>query len=66
MMKHLVLGGCAIMAAGALAVQGTRSVSPAKPVINGETNSVTITIKDGLRIIQSNGIPDHTPGQFPN
>ena len=36
-MKQLMLGGCAIMAAGALAVQGTRSVSPVKPVINGES-----------------------------
>lgn len=29
-------------------------------------NKVSITIKDGVRTITSNGIPDHPPGQFPN
>jgi hypothetical protein len=29
-------------------------------------NSVTIEVKDGLRTITSNGIPDHEPGKFPN
>jgi hypothetical protein len=65
-MKHITLAGCLLVAAGAVAFQGTRPAPPVKPTINGETNSVTISIKDGLRIIQSNGIPDHIPGQFPN
>lgn len=68
-MKHInacMLGGCLAVAAGAVAFQGTRPAVPVKPSVNGETNSVTITIKDGLRTIQSNGIPDHIPGQFPN
>jgi hypothetical protein len=29
-------------------------------------NSVTIELKDGVRTIKSNGIPDHDPGKFPN
>ncbi len=62
----LMLGGYLLLAAGAIAFQGTRPATTAKPTVNGEQNSVTITIKDGLRIIQSNGIPDHIPGQFPN
>lgn len=28
-------------------------------------NKVNISIKDTQRIIESNGLPDHTPGQFP-
>jgi hypothetical protein len=27
---------------------------------------VDIEVRDGYRYITSNGIPDHTPGQFPN
>lgn len=30
------------------------------------SNEVSIWEEDGYRYIQSNGIPDHTPGQFPN
>ncbi|MGE0434248.1 MAG: hypothetical protein AB7S36_18465, partial [Planctomycetota bacterium] len=29
-------------------------------------NEVTIKVEGDWRIITSNGIPDHTPGQFPN
>ncbi|MHB1080356.1 MAG: hypothetical protein ACYC67_13200 [Prosthecobacter sp.] len=29
-------------------------------------NEVKITTDDNYRRIQANGIPDHTPGQFPN
>lgn len=35
-------------------------------VINGFRNEVSITEQNGLRIIKSNGIPDHAVGQFPN
>jgi hypothetical protein len=62
----LTLGCCLVAAAGVAAFQGTRSAPPAKPTINGEQNSVSISIKDGIRTIQSNGIPDHVPGAFPN
>ncbi|MFM8913920.1 MAG: YHYH protein, partial [Flammeovirgaceae bacterium] len=34
--------------------------------INGYFNEVTITEKDGMRTIESNGIPDHAVGDFPN
>lgn len=61
-----MIGGCLALAASAMAIQGTRQAAPAKPIVNGETNTVTISIQNGLRIIQSNGIPDHVPGQFPN
>jgi hypothetical protein len=37
-----------------------------KITINGLVNEVKITEKDGFRIIQSNGIPDHEVGVFPN
>src|ERR1043166_5746442 len=30
------------------------------------TNRVSITISGGERLISANGLPDHTPGQFPN
>ncbi|MFM7187232.1 MAG: YHYH protein [Armatimonadota bacterium] len=65
-MKSLMLSGAIIVAAGAAAFQGTRPNVSGKPTVNGETNAVTITVKDGIRTIQSNGIPDHIPGQFPN
>jgi hypothetical protein len=29
-------------------------------------HKVSITVKDGVRHIESNGIPNHDPGQFPN
>ena len=29
------------------------------------TSKVTITVRDDKRVIEANGIPDHTPGQFP-
>src|SRR4051794_24315491 len=29
------------------------------------SNQVTITVENDFRIIRSNGIPDHTTGQFP-
>src|SRR5262245_51032760 len=29
-------------------------------------NAATIETKDGFRLITSNGIPDHKPGDFPN
>jgi hypothetical protein len=29
-------------------------------------STVTIEVKDGYRVITSNGIPDHQPGKFPN
>lgn len=30
------------------------------------TPKVSITLRDNQRVITANGIPDHTPGQFPN
>jgi hypothetical protein len=30
------------------------------------TNRVSITVSGGERLISANGLPDHTPGQFPN
>lgn len=38
----------------------------ALPSINGLTNQVKITIQGDKRVIESNGIPDHTAGRFPN
>jgi hypothetical protein len=35
-------------------------------VARGEENRVEITVREGYRYIQSNGIPDHTTGKFPN
>ena len=29
-------------------------------------NKVTLTVSGGERLIVANGLPDHTPGQFPN
>lgn len=36
------------------------------PWVRAESNSVHIRQGGGYRYIQSNGIPDHAPGQFPN
>ncbi len=34
---------------------------------SGKTQpSVSISIEGGFRVIRANGLPDHTPGQFPN
>src|SRR5689334_6224387 len=30
------------------------------------SNRVSITVSGGERIMSANGLPDHTPGQFPN
>jgi len=30
------------------------------------TNQILITTNGGFRVIRANGLPDHTPGQFPN
>ena len=40
-----------------------RGPGPTKPFTL--KNRVKIEEKDGVRVITSNGIPDHTPGQFP-
>ncbi len=44
------------------------SQPPAAPVDAqaAPKNSVKIEVKDGVRTITSNGIPDHEPGKFPN
>ena len=31
-----------------------------------DESEVTIVVRDGVRTITANGIPDHTPGRFPN
>jgi hypothetical protein len=36
------------------------------PSIDGVTNQVTISVEGDYRIVRANGIPDHTPGAFPN
>lgn len=46
--------------------------SPSKPriatvVLAGETEpEVTITVRDGFRLISANGLPNHETGRFPN
>jgi hypothetical protein len=34
-------------------------------ILYAMVNQVNISIRDGQRFIESNGFPDHTPGQFP-
>jgi hypothetical protein len=41
-------------------------VAPGKGVKPAFASEVTITVEDGVRIIRSNGIPNHETGQFPN
>ena len=43
----------------------TADSSPDRTTIRLGTNRVSITVSGGQRIIQANGLPDHTPGQFP-
>jgi len=40
------------------------SSAPAGSTATG--NKATISIENGYRVFRANGIPDHTPGQFPN
>src|SRR4051812_35473364 len=36
------------------------------PASSPMTNQVSISIEGEFRVIRANGLPDHTPGQFPN
>lgn len=38
--------------------------APAATAVSG--NKVTITLEGEYRVFRANGLPDHTPGQFPN
>lgn len=51
------------LAVGLLAMSGRGGEEAAA---QGLQNRVTLEERDGVRIIQSNGIPDHPPGAFPN
>ena len=55
------------LCAAALALSGgwSRAAEPAtvKPAF---ANEVTITVEGDVRVIRSNGIPDHATGRFPN
>lgn len=42
-----------------------RGGSSAAPAVSLPPNTVAITVKDGVRTIVANGIPDHKTGQFP-
>lgn len=53
----------ALVAAAALAGGAAAAISAQTKALQ---NRVSITRQSGLRIIESNGIPDHTMGQFPN
>src|SRR6478609_5411198 len=33
---------------------------------NSTGNKATISLENGYRVFRANGLPDHTPGQFPN
>ena len=41
-------------------------VLSAAETVQAASNAVTIREEKGYRMIESNGIPDHSPGQFPN
>jgi len=49
-----------------LALLGIGSTSTGRAAESPYKNEVSITVENGIRTIKSNGIPDHTPGQFPN
>lgn len=47
-----------------LAALETDAAAPAGLAATG--SKVTISIENGYRVFRANGLPDHTPGQFPN
>jgi hypothetical protein len=71
MMGHIL---ALVVACGSLA--GMLGLQPLAPTVlphthdaqgnDLPTSTVTIEVKDGVRTITSNGIPDHEPGKFPN
>jgi YHYH protein len=54
---------CVLLLAGAGAFAQTSSERVNTRI---GTNRVSITVSGGERLVSANGIPDHTPGQFPN
>ncbi|MBG85405.1 MAG: hypothetical protein CMO80_00695 [Verrucomicrobiales bacterium] len=59
----MALIACAIVQASA---QRPPSQSGYRPSTTSSKNEVSIRISGSYRTIFANGIPDHTPGQFPN
>ena len=60
-----------VMTTVALTAQSLPDKSAAAPIAPPNThtpltNQVTITIQGEYRLIKANGLPDHTPGRFPN
>lgn len=73
--RILLAGGVAWAAISSLAHPGHDDSSAlrlaalevaAKPVATETRSQVTISIENGYRVFRANGLPDHTPGQFPN
>jgi hypothetical protein len=68
----LVLGAVTPCANGHPGHEGTDSLvfsifaAAAQSTGAAGKNEVTITVEGNTRIIRSNGLPDHQPGQFPN
>lgn len=58
-MKHMQLSRLALV--GALVL----SASDVTAQVRTYTSKVSITLRGEQRVIEANGIPDHTPGQFP-
>jgi YHYH protein len=54
---------CVFLLSGAVALA---QFIPDRSTTRIGTNRVSITVSGGERLISGNGIPDHTPGQFPN
>src|SRR6185436_16747510 len=51
-------------AAGPVAVGAAVWAQPGRPTL--EAPAVSEQIQDGLRIVQSNAVPEHATGDFPN
>lgn len=58
--RVLIIGGVAVPVTGVLAASALRQRGP------GEPSTIHEQVQDGLRVIESNAVPEHAVGDFPN
>src|SRR5260221_7119366 len=68
--RRIIMHKCILTGVAALLLNFTHAfaadVAPGKGVKPAFASDVTITVDGAVRIIRSNGIPNHETGQFPN
>lgn len=64
LLRPLIL--CLTVIAGAISLKTTGAANTAGAPTNPFRKNVSVQVTDDFLIVRSNGIPDHTTGQFPN